>query len=112
MAKAAAGKKTGKPMTKSALFAALAETTGLKKADVVNVFDALSATLVKELSSKGPGAFTLPGLLKMKTRKIEAKKGGEQKKNALTGEMYITKPKPASVRVTARPVKSLKEAVK
>ena len=31
MAKAAAG-KAGKPMTKSALFAALAETTGLKKA--------------------------------------------------------------------------------
>lgn len=34
-----------------------------------------------------------------------------EKKNALTGEMYITKPKPASVRITARPVKSLKEAV-
>ena len=105
-------KAAGKPLTKSALFAALAEHTGLKKADVINVFDALTATLIKELGSKGPGTFTLPGLLKMKTRKIAAKKGGEQKKNALTGEMYVTKPKPASVRVTARPVKSLKEAVK
>lgn len=105
-------KATAKPMTKSALFGAIAEHTGLKKSDVVNVFDALTATLIKELGAKGPGAFTLPGLLKMKTRKIPAKKGGEQKKNALTGEMYVTKPKPASMRVTARPVKALKEAVK
>jgi nucleoid DNA-binding protein len=108
MAKAA---KSNKAMTKSALYAHVAEETGLKKTEVASVFDVLTATIVKELSGKGPGQFTLPGLFKMKTRKIPAKKGGEQKKNALTGEMYVTKPKPASVRITARPVKSLKEAV-
>jgi nucleoid DNA-binding protein len=106
------GGKTAKAMTKSALFAHVSETTGLKKTEVNSVFDALTAVITKELGSKGPGIFTLPGLFKMKTRKIPAKKGGEQKKNPLNGEMYVTKPKPASVRVTARPVKALKEAVK
>lgn len=108
MAKAA---KSNKALTKSALYAHVAEHTGLKKTEVASVFDALTATIIRELGSKGPGQFTLPGLFKMKTRKIPAKKGGEQKKNALTGEMYVTKPKPASVRITARPVKSLKESV-
>jgi nucleoid DNA-binding protein len=103
--------KSTKAMTKSALYAHVAEVTGLKKTEVASVFDTLTATIVKELSNKGPGMFTLPGLFKMKTRKIPAKKGGETKTNPLNGKTYVTQPKPASVRVTARPVKALKEAV-
>jgi nucleoid DNA-binding protein len=101
-----------KAMTKSALYAHIADETGLKKTEVAGVFDCLAKVIIKELGSKGSGGFTMPGLLKIKAKKVPAKKGGEQKLNPLTGTMYTTKAKPASMRITARAVKAFKEAVK
>lgn len=115
MAKAkpkAKAKAKKKAMTKSALFASLATTTTLAKKDVEKVFDALSDLIVAELGSGGPQLFTLPGLFKLKAIRKDAVKGGEVKPNPLKpGETYVTKDKPASTKVTARPLKALKEAL-
>lgn len=59
---------------------------------------------------RGAGTFTLPGILKVVTKKIKARKGGQKKINALTGKEYITKDKPATVRVRVRAGSKLKQA--
>jgi DNA-binding protein HU-beta len=103
---------TKKALTKSALYTKLAETAGLKKAEVVKVIDALHAEIKEQLGPKGPGVLTLPGIARFKTRKIKAVKGGQKKINPLTGQEYITKDKPAYNKVSILPVKSLKEELK
>lgn len=111
-AKGKAAKKKPKALTKSALFAELAEKTELSKSDVAKVFDSLTEIIIAQLGSSGPQLFTLPGLFKLKAVEKEAVKGGETKANPLKpGETYVTKDKPAFTKVTARPLKGLKEAL-
>jgi nucleoid DNA-binding protein len=106
-------KAAGKSITKSQFYTEVAEATELKKADVAKVFDAVTDIIKKQLSSKGPGVLTLPGLFKLKAKRIPAQKGGKSVPNRFKpGEMTITKDKPASTRVTARPLKGLKDMLK
>ena len=112
MAKAAGGKST-KSITKSQFFTEVAEKTELKKAQVAEVFDAITEIIKRELSQKGPGVLTLPGLFKLKAKYIKAEKGGKMVPNRFKpGEMIETKDKPARTRVTARPLKALKDELK
>jgi nucleoid DNA-binding protein len=111
MAKANGG-KAAKAMTKAAMFNEIAEESGLKKTDVAKVFDALTAIITKQLSSKGPRMVTIPGLLKLKSKAVKAVKGGEKKINPMTKTEYVTKDKPATTKVTARALKGLKESLK
>lgn len=105
--------KTGKSITKSEFYNRVAESTGLKKAEVGKVFDSITEVIKKELSQKGPGVLTLPGLFKLKAKRVPAQKGGKSVPNRFKpGEMTITKDKPASTRVTARALKGLKEMLK
>jgi nucleoid DNA-binding protein len=99
-----------KQMNKSQLAGALAESSGLSKAQVNSVLAALDDTIKKELGKKGPGVFVLPGLLKMQLRKVPAKKAQEVR-NPFTGQMMMSKPKAAYNKVTARPLKALKDSV-
>jgi nucleoid DNA-binding protein len=108
MAKAAA-KAAKKAMTKSGLFAHLSETTGLKKTEITAVYDTLVEAVTKEL--KKNGVVTLPGLARLKLKKVPAYKGGEKKIMPATGTEYITKPKPAHNKVKAFPVKALKDGL-
>lgn len=111
-AKAAAAKAPKKAMTKTALFAHLAEETELTKKQIELVFEKLHAVIVQQLGSKGPGKIMLPGLFRLKAIKKPKVKGGEKKENKLKpGTFYITKDKPAHTKVTAQPVKDLKEAL-
>lgn len=112
MAKAKAAATPKKSLTKSQVLADIAEHAGLAKADVAKVFDGLSRLVVEQLGAKGPRAVTIPGLLKFKAKPVKAQKGGQKKLNPLTGLEYVTKDKPASVRITARVLKGLKEEVK
>jgi DNA-binding protein HU-beta len=105
MAKAA--KK--KAMTKSALLTHIAEETGLKKTDISKVYDSLVDAVTKEL--KKNQIFTLPGLARLKLKRVTAYKGGEKKIMPATGKEYITAPKPAHNKVKAFPVKALKDAL-
>jgi nucleoid DNA-binding protein len=101
-----------KAMTKSALYTKLADASGLKKSEVMKVMDALTDEIKRELGAKGPGILTLPGLARMKIRKVKAVKGGVKKINPLNGQEYVTKDRPAYNKVVILPVKALKEELK
>jgi DNA-binding protein HU-beta len=72
------------------------------------VFDSLNGIVKKSL--RGNGLFTLPGLLKLKVVKKPATKAREGV-NPFTGEKMMFKAKPASRKVRALPLKSLKSMV-
>jgi len=99
-----------KPPTKSEIFSTIAEDTGLTKKQVSEVFDSLDKVIEKNLSSRGPQVFTLPGLCKMTVKKKPATKA-RPGKNPFTGEDIMIKAKPASKTVRIRPLKNLKEMV-
>lgn len=110
MAKAAATPAAKKPLTKTQIFANVAEATGLTKKDVAAVFDAFTAEIEKSLSKRGPRAFTLPGLCKIVVQHKPAQKAREVR-NPRTGEMMMSKPKPARDVVKVRALKALKDMV-
>ena len=62
----AKGASKVKAMTKSAVVQHLSTETKLSKKQVLEVFDKLSDLIRQQLGKKGPGVFTLPGLLKLK----------------------------------------------
>ena len=102
---------TAKPQSKSQTFADLAETTGLSRKQVAEVFDALGELIKRELGKKGPGVFTVPGLLKLK-KIIKPATAATRRPNPFKpGEMMEVKAKPATAKVRAQPLKSLKEMV-
>jgi nucleoid DNA-binding protein len=101
-----------KKLTKTAIYQELATTTQLSKKQVAEVFDALTAVIKKELGKKGPGEFTLPGLLKLKLIRKPATKAGKRPNPFKPGEMMEVKAKPAHNVVKARPLKTLAELVK
>ena len=100
-------KKGGAP-TKSEILAAISKDTDLSRKQVSAVFDSLAAIIRKSL--RGHGIVTLPGLLKLKVVKKPATKQREGV-NPFTGEKMIFKAKPASKKVRALPLKSLKQMV-
>jgi DNA-binding protein HU-beta len=111
MAKAPAKAPAKKALTKSAIIASLADTTELSKADVTKVVTALTELIETELK-KGAKQFTLPGIVRFGVKQVKAVKGGVKKVMPATGLEYVTKDKPAYSKVTVRPAKSLKDALK
>ena len=109
MAKKKTTKKAAavKPMTKSEVYRAVADTTGLTRKQIVEVLDATTDVMVKQV--KKTGSFNFIGLMKMTLVKKPAVKGGKLVRNPFTGEMVKQKPKPASKTVKVRPMKSLKD---
>ena len=102
-----------KSITKGQFIAEIADTTALTKLQVASVFETMSAIIVKQLSKKGPGVIAIPGLLKLKARRVPAAKGGQSVPNRFKpGEMTLTKDKPAHMKVSARALKGLKESLK
>lgn len=106
-----AAKKLEKPMTKSALFAEIAEATGLTKKEVAAVFDELTNIIHRHLRKRGGvGVFTLPGLLKIKAVKKPARPAKKGVPNPFKpGELMDIPAKPATVKVKVTPLKKLKE---
>lgn len=111
-AKAAPAKKSTGPiktkMTKSQMFADIADATGLNRKQVGAVFDELESMVGRSISKKGLGEFIIPGLMKVTTVKKPAKKA-RKGINPFTGEEQMFKAKPASIAVKVRPLKKLKE---
>ncbi len=99
-----------KPMTKSEIVSGIADATGLTKKDVNSVFEAMAAQIKRSLGQSGPGAYTVPGLMKLIVQRkpaTEARKGI----NPFTGEETVFKAKPARNVVKIRPLKNLKDMV-
>lgn len=99
-----------KPPTKSEILNHIAEETGLARKDVSSVFDALSGLIEKNLKPRGPGLFSIPGLMKIKVIKKPARKA-RPGRNPFTGEDIMIKAKPASKGVKILALKGLKEMV-
>lgn len=115
--KPAAKKKTAgasnaamKPPTKSEVVGSIADDTGLSKKEVNAVFEALGKVMKKNLSGRGPGLFTVPGLMKVKVIKKPATKA-RKGINPFTGEETVFKAKPARKVVKVLPLKGLKDMV-
>lgn len=106
MAKTAAQK----PMSKTEILAALADSTGLSKKQVSSVFDELSKLIGQNLGKKGPGTFNIPGLMKIMVKHKPATKA-RKGINPFTKEEVMFKAKPASNTVKIRPLKALKDMV-
>lgn len=105
-----AQKKATKPMTKSEVVSGIAEATGLTKKQVNSVFEAMTGQIKKSLGNRGPGAYTVPGLMKLvvvRKPAVKAHKGI----NPFTGEETMFKAKPARNVVKIRALKNLKDMV-
>lgn len=111
MATKSAATAAAKAPTKSEVLATIAEKTGLTKKQVSAVFDELGSLISKNLGKRGPGMFTVPGLMKCVAQRKPATKA-RKGINPFTGEEQMFKAKPARTVVKIRPLKGLKDAVK
>ena len=109
MAKKATIKPSGKVRSKSEVFGQLATATDLTKKQVATVFDTL-ADLIKADLKKGPGIFTVPGLMKIKVIRKPATRAREGI-NPFTKERMMFKAKPARNVVKVLALKNLKAMV-
>ena len=108
----AAATKTKRPPTKTEILNDIADDAGLSKKEVAAVFDSLGAQIKKNLGSRGPGAFTIPGLLKIEKKRVPARKAQHGVPNPFRpGELMDVAARPASNKVKVRPLKNLKEMV-
>lgn len=99
-----------KPRTKSQIFSDIAESTQLSRKQVAGVFDAMGGLIKKDLGNRGPGIFTVPGLMKIKRIHKPATKAREGV-NPFTGQPMMFKAKPARSVVKVLPLKGLKAMV-
>jgi len=100
-----------KPPTKTEILNNVAAATDLTKKQVAAVFDALAGEIKKNLAPRGPGVFSIPGLIKIEKKKIPARPAQKNWRNPFTGEIQERPAKPASVKVRVRPLKNLKDMV-
>jgi nucleoid DNA-binding protein len=107
MAKATA---KAKPRTKSEILTEIANATELNKKQVAAVFESMAELIKKDLSKRGPGVFTIPGLVKVRVIDKPATKE-RQGINPFTKEPMTIKAKPARREVKVRALKGLKELV-
>ncbi|SMF21469.1 HU family DNA-binding protein [Pseudobacteriovorax antillogorgiicola] len=101
--------KVSKARTKSQILTAISDKTGLSKKDVGGVFETLGDLIGFDLN-KGPGSFTVPGLMKVVVVRKPATKA-RKGINPFTGQEMMFKAKPARNVVKVRPLKGLKEKV-
>src|SRR4051812_4212123 len=83
-----------KAPSKSEILTNISKTTDISRKNVAAVFDALTRLIGKDLSKKGPGKFTVPGLMKITVIQkpaVPARKGI----NPFTKQEQMFKAKPA-----------------
>jgi len=96
-----------KPLTKSELTVALADSCDLTKKQVTAVLESLASNI--ETSLSGCGRFVLPGLLKIEKKQVPAKPARFGVPNPFKpGELMDVKAKPATTKIKVRPLKALK----
>ena len=99
-----------KSRTKSEVFGELATGSELSRKQVAVVFDGLAGLIKRDLGKKGPGIFTVPGLMKIKVVRKPATKA-RKGVNPFTGQEMMFKAKPARNVVKVLALKNLKSMV-
>jgi nucleoid DNA-binding protein len=107
----ASTKAKAKPMSKTEILNSLAEGTGLSKKEVGSVLDELSSLISRNIGKRGPGIFSIPGLMKIQVIRKPATKATTRPNPFKPGEMMEVAAKPARNVVKVRPLKALKEMV-
>jgi nucleoid DNA-binding protein len=102
-------KTKAKAKTKAAVIQEIAESTELTRKQVVEVFEALTNLIKQQLGKKGPGEFTVPGLLTLKLVRKPATKQRKAPNPFKPGEMILIKAKPARNVVKGRALKTLSD---
>jgi nucleoid DNA-binding protein len=102
---------SAKPATKSEILSNIAKATQLSRKQVVSVLDALAGQIKAAVGKKGPGAFALPGLLKIV---VVNKPATPQRTgiNPFTKQEQVFAAKPARRVIKVRPLKALKDMAK
>ena len=93
-------------LSKSQMFEALAEDSGVTKSDVKKVWGSLERLIEASICERGYGQFTLPGLMKVTTVRrpaIKARRGI----NPFTKEEIWFKAKPVTTGVRIRALKKM-----
>lgn len=110
MAKKASSKAGGKARSKSEVYGELANACDMTRKQVSALFEEMASLIKADLGRKGPGIFTVPGLMKIKVVRKPATK--ERKGiNPFTGEEMMFKAKPARNVVKVLALKNLKGMV-
>ena len=105
-------KSKSKSMTKSELLNAIVTDTDLTRRQVSEVLESLSAQISRSLGRRGPGMFTLPGLVKIEKKKVPARQARKGVPNPFKpGELMDVAAKPATTKVKVRALKNLKDMV-
>jgi hypothetical protein len=103
-------KAAKKPPTKTEILTNIANATDLTKKDVAAVFEALAAEIKKNMAPRGPGAFTIPGLIKVTKQKVPARPAKKGVPNPFRpGELMDVKARPAFNKIKVRALKALKD---
>jgi len=108
---AGAAKSAGKSRTKSEVYREIAQDTGLARKQVESVFNSMTGIIKRDLSGRGPGLFTVPGLMKIKVQKKPATKARTVPSPFNPGQMMTIKAKPARKVVKVQALKALKAMV-
>jgi nucleoid DNA-binding protein len=111
MAKTSAGGTKTKSSSKTVIHQKLADATKLTKKQVAEFFVELTKLIKNELGKKGPGVFTLPGLVKFQRKEKKATKA-RPGRNPQTGEAITIPAKPKRTVVRASPLKDIRDLVK
>jgi len=96
--------------SKSDVFTTIAEKVGITRRDVAGVFHVLGGVIKADLQKGGPGAFKVPGLMRITVQRKPATKA-RMGINPFTKEEVMFKAKPARNVVKVRPLRQLKEMV-
>ena len=102
---------SSKPAKKSEILSNIAEATQLSRKQVAAVLDAFSDQIKAAIGKKGPGVFSLPGLIKVM---VIHKPATPQRKgiNPFTKQEQVFAAKPARRVIKVRPLKALKDMAK
>lgn len=100
-----------KAATKSEILTNIASATELSRKQVASVLDALAQQIKAAVGKKGPGVFTVPGLMKIIVIHKPATKA-RMGINPFTKEEQMFKAKPARKVIKVRALKALKDFAK
>jgi nucleoid DNA-binding protein len=102
---------TGKAPSKGQIITTAAEQAGLSRKQAAAVLDSIGEQIKAALGKKGPGTFTVPGLMRINVITKPATKA-RKGINPFTKLEQMFKAKPARKVVKVRPLKGLKEMAK
>ncbi len=101
----------GKAPSKGDILRTASDETGLNRKQVSAVLDSLGTQIRNALGKKGPGTFTVPGLMRINVISKPATKA-RKGINPFTKVEQMFKAKPARKVVKVRPLKALKDMAK